>query len=57
MRYLVRGNNAETLILKTIRAGVAAEGYISFPPGLLSCFRFWYGPHIEKRIYYEIGKL
>ena len=41
-------------MLKTIREGVVMEGYVSFPPGLLSCFRFWYGPHIEKVMYFEI---
>ena len=40
--------------MKTIREGVAAEGYVSFPSGLLSFFRFWHGPHIETGMYYEI---
>ena len=36
------------LILKTIREGVAAQGYVSFPTELLSFLRFCYGPHIEE---------
>jgi len=48
VRHLVRGNKTVRLILKTINEGVATEGYVSFPPGLLSCFRFWYGPTLKK---------
>ena len=42
------------LMLNTISEGIAAEAYVSFPPGLLSFCRFWNGLHIEKGMYYEI---
>ena len=45
------------LILMTIGEGVAAEGSVSSPPGLLSSSRLCYGSRIEKGIYYEIGEL
>ena len=43
------------LILKTTREGVAAEGFVSFPPGLLSFFFFDMALTLKKECIIKFG--